>query len=131
MRKWYWPDIFRIRNILSHSNLSDITMEKMTVNSIFWLMWNNFLHWMLPVFIKKMLDWDVLEIAKSSTQDKENSEYNREPCSHINQCCYYHILSCGYCPTWYGVETLNQWSLADFQHVIDRQNTLSWPVRQE
>ena len=32
-------------------------------------------------------------------QDKEILGHNRERRPHTNQCGYYHILSCGYCPT--------------------------------
>jgi len=28
-------------------------------------------------------------------------------------------------------ETLNLWSLADSQHIIDWQNPLAWPIRQD
>ena len=46
-----------------------------------------------------MIDRTVLQMAQTTSQDKEILEHNRERCSHTNQCDYYHILSCGYCPT--------------------------------
>lgn len=46
--------------------------------------------WLIELFFK----W-----FKQASQDKEILGYNRERCSHTNQCGYYHILSCGYCPT--------------------------------
>ena len=66
---------------------------------IFLRMQNNFLHWMLSIFIRKDGNRAVLQMAQAASQDKEILEYNREYCSYIDQCGYYHILSCGYCLT--------------------------------
>ena len=86
------------RKYPGHSDSSDITM-KITVSSFFRRMQSSFPHWMLPIFIRKMVDRAVLQMAQAASQDKEILGYNRERCSHTNQCGYYHIQSCGYCPT--------------------------------
>ena len=38
-------------------------------------------------------------MAQAAPQDKEILGHNGERRSHTNQCRYYHILPCGYCPT--------------------------------
>ena len=48
---------------------------------------------------EKMVDRAVLQMAQAAPQDKEILGHNRERRPHTNQCRYYHILSCGYCPT--------------------------------
>ncbi len=46
-----------------------------------------------------MVNLAVHQMTQAAFQDKEILGHNRERCSHTNQCGYYHVLSCGYCPT--------------------------------
>ena len=49
----------------------------------------------------------ILQMAKAAPQDKEILGYNGKCCPHTNQCGDHHLLSHGYCPTRYAIETLD------------------------
>lgn len=51
------------------------------------------------LYTKRWLIELILQMAQAAPQDKEILGHNRERRPHTNQCGYYHILSCGYCPT--------------------------------
>ena len=52
-------------------------------------------------------------MAQATSKDKEVLGDDGECCTHTNQCGNYHILSRGYCPTWYAARTIDLWGLAD------------------